>query len=125
MDRCFDLLDSASLSVLKEAYRSYVEASKQAGIPLPVNKTARGGGELLLRQLDCAVFQHMFQQFEADEVYPPFDTVRAAFWEGNELFPRAGFREKDHIQICVRNPNCIKGYFRELPLNKDTKYPGI
>ena len=38
------------------------------------------------------------------------------FWEGDELYPNAGFREKDHIQICVRNPNCIKGYFlpREL-----------
>ena len=25
-----------------------------------------------------------------------------------------GIRDKDHVQICVRNPNCIKGYFRVL-----------
>jgi len=33
-------------------------------------------------------------------------------WEN----PGAGFKEKNHIQICVRNRNCIKGYF--LPREK-------
>ena len=33
----------------------------------------------------------------------------------------AGFAEKNHIQICVCNPNCIKGYF--LPREIDMKYP--
>jgi hypothetical protein len=40
-----------------------------------------------------------------------FDSVRGVFWEGNEPYPNAGFREKNHIQISVRNPNCIKGFF--------------
>lgn len=42
-------------------------------------------------------------------------------WEGHSLYPNAGFAEKDHIQICVCNPNCIKGYF--LPRGIDTAYP--
>lgn len=29
-----------------------------------------------------------------------------------ELYPSAGFREKDHIQIAVINPNCIKAFFK-------------
>lgn len=35
------------------------------------------------------------------------------------LYPEAGFTEKNHIQICIRNPNCIKSFFlpRELDLN--------
>ncbi|SEK41780.1 hypothetical protein SAMN05421740_101809 [Parapedobacter koreensis] len=45
-----------------------------------------------------------------------FDSVRGVFWEGNPLYPTAGFREKDHIQICIRNIDCIKGYF--LPLSR-------
>ena len=40
-----------------------------------------------------------------------FDTVRAAFLEGGELYPNAGFRMQNHIQISVLNPNCIKGVF--------------
>jgi hypothetical protein len=23
-----------------------------------------------------------------------------------------GFKEKNHIQICIKNPNCIKGFFK-------------
>ena len=50
----------------------------------------------------------------------PFDSVRGVFWEGKELYKNAGFREKDHIQICIRNPNCIKGYF--LPRELDNAF---
>ena len=44
----------------------------------------------------------------------PFDTVRAAFLEGDRLYDNAGFASKNHIQICVRELRCIKGYFRPL-----------
>ena len=40
-----------------------------------------------------------------------FDTVYGYFQEGKEAFPGAGVREKSHIQICVKNLSCIKGYF--------------
>lgn len=42
------------------------------------------------------------------------DTVRGMFPEGNELYKGAGFRSKNHIQLCVVNPNSIIGYFRVL-----------
>ena len=41
-------------------------------------------------------------------------SVRAMFPEGEALFDGAGFQSKSHIQIAVRNPNCIKGYFRPM-----------
>ena len=49
-----------------------------------------------------------------------YDSVRGVFWEGKPLYPNAGFAEKNHIQICICNPNCIKGYF--LPRNVDEKF---
>ena len=42
------------------------------------------------------------------------------FFEGKDLYENAGFKEKNHIQIALRNPNCIKGYF--VPRELDTKY---
>ena len=44
----------------------------------------------------------------------PYDTIRAAFWEGGELFPGSGFRQADHTQICAANLDCVLGYFRPL-----------
>lgn len=50
----------------------------------------------------------------------PYDSVRGMFVEGKPLYDDAGFREEDHIQICICNPNCIKGVF--YPRQLDVKY---
>jgi hypothetical protein len=41
--------------------------------------------------------------------------------EGDELYAGAGFLDKTHIQIAIRNPNMIKGFF--LP-RKETNWSG-
>jgi hypothetical protein len=38
----------------------------------------------------------------------------AAFIEGLPLYENAGFHEQTHIQICVRKPEQIIGYFRPI-----------
>jgi hypothetical protein len=38
--------------------------------------------------------------------------VRAAFVEGEPLYVGAGFHARTHIQLCVRKPDRILGYFR-------------
>ena len=43
---------------------------------------------------------------------PRYDTVTAFFENGDIAFPGAGFKEKTHLQIAVRNPAVILGYFR-------------
>lgn len=40
-----------------------------------------------------------------------YDSVRGVFVEGKEIYPGAAVKEKTHIQLCVVNPNCIKGFF--------------
>jgi hypothetical protein len=39
-------------------------------------------------------------------------TVRGAFEEGDEAFPGAASKMETHIQIAVRNRQCILGIFR-------------
>ena len=86
---------------------------------LPINKNIGSNGDLLLRHLDCAVIEYEHAINEMAKV-KSFDSVRGVFVEGNDLYPGGGIKEKNHIQICVRNPNCIKGYF--LPRMKDEDY---
>jgi len=117
---CLDLLDYGNLQLLKNGYETLQSTSSNSDFP--ENKSVGGIGDLLLRELDCAVIESLHAMRE-DSQQPPFDSIRSVFYEGKELYPNAGFREKDHIQICVRNPNCIKGFF--LPRKMDYEYPKV
>lgn len=113
---CLDLTDYSCLQELKNSYNAMKEIFTANGWNLPHNT---GGNDLLLRTLDCAVIEYEHHINETARV-KSFDTVRGIFTEGGELYPNSGIKEKNHIQICVRNPNCIKGYF--LPRRKNNDY---
>ena len=116
---CLDLLDTAHLLHVKEAHGKFVQSAKVLGREIPINKLIGNSNDLLIRNLDCAVIESLHHQRDLYGL-PPFDSVRGVFTEGKELYPGAGFRDKNHIQICIRNPNCIKGYF--LP-RKEIRWP--
>lgn len=107
---CLNLLDAKFLQILKVGFQALKQTLNETGRPMPVNRPLRQGGELLLRDLDCAVINAVHTS-RSEQKMPPFDTVRSAFIEGGELYEGSTFREKNHIQICVRSPKCIKGYF--------------
>ncbi len=110
---CLDLLDYKNLALVKQGYemlRTLLESS-QTLMPNNVGITQ----DLLQRELDCAVIETLHTSLVKENELE-FDSVRGVFWEGEYLYPNAGFKEKDHIQICIRNINCIKGYF--LPLKR-------
>ncbi|WP_217700029.1 hypothetical protein [Sphingobacterium sp. CZ-UAM] len=119
LGNCLDLLDYEKLSLLKFGYEILEATLKSQNKPIPKNKPLGNLQELMLRDLDCAVIETLHKA-RIDGNLTPFDSVRGVFWEGEELYPNAGFREKDHIQICIRNPNCIKGFF--LPRDINTKF---
>ncbi|MGE0253765.1 MAG: hypothetical protein AB7N54_13850 [Alphaproteobacteria bacterium] len=105
---CLDLTTSAGIQHVREAHGRLVEIAATAGYPLPKNSP---DPDKLRRNLDCAVITLLHQvRREAGE--PPIDTVRGVFIEGQPIFGGSGFRDKTHIQICVCNPDCIKGVFR-------------
>lgn len=112
LKHCLDLLDSSGLKQVADAHTLVTEAFKTAGKPAPENKGKEG--ELTQRALDCTVIQGL-HQYREEAGHDPFDSVRAAFWEGKALYPNAGFNSQNHIQICVRSLDCIKGYFRPIP----------
>lgn len=121
LGHCFDLLDARSLEHLRGQYDLLKTAAKRVGMKMPENKPVfKGDQDKLKRNLDCAVINTMHVQIK-NSGGEAFDSVRAAFWEGKDLYPGAGFSEKNHIQLCIRNPNCIKGFFKPLELNEDFK----
>jgi hypothetical protein len=113
---CLDLLDYQNLQLLREGYQTLLQ-SKPDG-DLPRNRPLGSSIDLLLRDLDCAVIEAVHTMRRQSQ-QQPFDSVRSAFFEGGDLYPNAGFRAKNHVQLCICNPNCIKGFFlpRELDCN--------
>lgn len=107
LGNCLNLIDPADLEIVRSAHARYLEMCKQAGKPPQRN---RGKG-LRARFLDCEVFNTLHELRKAEGM-DPFDTVRAFFVEGKGLYPGAGLRTQDHVQIAVRTTKCIRGYFR-------------
>jgi hypothetical protein len=107
---CLNLLDSSYIALVRKSHENLRTFARRSGEPIPENT---GGPDRLMRRLDCAVIE-LLHLTRAEEHEPPFDTVRAAFIEGKRLYKNAGFHAKNHIQLCVRNVACIKGYFRPL-----------
>ena len=113
--KCLNLLEASAIAQVKQAHRAVCARFTDAEMP-----RNQGGNDLRKRYLDCAVIEALHQiraeasTAEQDLSLPPYQTVRAAFHEGNRLYPDAGFYEKTHIQIAVRDLTCIKGYFRPL-----------
>lgn len=116
---CLNLVEMRSLETVKKSYELLIESLRIKKAPVPQNKPLRDSKDLLLRDLDCAVINAAVA-FHKIETGKEFDSVRGMFIEGDEIYPNAGFKTKNHIQLCVRNPNCIKGYFK--PIIPDSNY---
>lgn len=114
---CWNLLDETGINLLRQGYDTLESSLNQAGKDLPVNKPA---DYPLVRKLDCAVIETVHSLNE-EPGKRKFDSVRGVFIEGDSVYPGAGVNQKNHIQICVRNPNCIKGFFE--PRNLDSNWP--
>lgn len=108
---CLDLTCRNNIQQLAATWNTIVKPIYESG-NLKENKPGKRGenGELMLRFLDRYVIETL-HEFNRERGYEQYDSVRAGFWEGDELYPTAGFREKNHIQICIRNMECILGAF--------------
>ncbi|PXY39566.1 hypothetical protein DMB65_17250 [Flavobacterium cheongpyeongense] len=118
LGHCLDLTDYYCLQTLKDAYEYYYDLQTSSGWEVLKNTNPKplvGNPDNLWRQLDCAVI-NLHHKFRAENKLKPYDSVRGIFVEGEELYPTAGFRDKNHIQLSIINPNCIKGFF--LPRDK-------
>lgn len=106
LGNCLNLIDAEHLDLVKAAHQAYLKFCTASGSK-PLTNT---GPDFRARNLDKVVFEtlHNLRKEKAEQ---PLDTVRAFFVEGELLYDNAGLRSLDHIQICVRNPRQIVGYF--------------
>lgn len=104
---CCNLLDRTALDEVKKSHTFLSKVYEAGHLAMPEN----AGKEGVWRHLDCAVMENM-HLLRGDADLLGYDTVRGLFWEGEELYPNSGMKSKNHVQIAVRNKNCIRGYFR-------------
>lgn len=118
LGNCLNLSDSNSISILKKGYDVLKARFREEELPKNYGKDR----DRLVRKLDCAVIQHI-HEYNKDRDITPFDSVRGVFIEGEPAYEGAEFYTKTHIQLCITNPNCIKGYFSPRELNSDYNMP--
>lgn len=132
LDYCLDFTDSEFIELLPVYYELMKRDLNIAGKKIPQNRDLPKDQfhDLIFRELDCAVIEYMHQkideQIKSDLIgvgfseFKHFDTIRGAFTEGGPVFDGAGVQSKNHIQVCIRNLNCIKAFF--IP-RKEIKFP--
>ncbi len=121
LGNCLDLMNRQSIPVLQLGYEWLKSSYEKDNREMPKNTNIGDNTDLLFRKLDCAVIQKIHETIKDRAEIAPYDSVRGLFQEGKEVYEGAGFKEKNHIQLCILNPNCIKGYF--LPRELDITYP--
>lgn len=107
LGNCFDLLDICSTRILAGAFEMLRNVLLARGQQIPENS---GGIDQWRRKRDCAVLNFLLENLETPD--HSHETVRGIFPEGDFAFEGSGIRLKSHIQIAVRDPACILGYFR-------------
>lgn len=119
LGNCLDLATQTGIEAVKLAHKQFKAVLKKQGASIPKNVDAvmNRNGDKVKRFLDCAVMNHLFNSVlrtvqESDPKSQPYTTVRSLFPEGERLYAGAGFKDKTHIQICVREPEQILGVFR-------------
>lgn len=105
---CCNVQDQLTIEELEVAHGLLKSSNLTAGIAMPKNKI---GSDKLKRHLDCAVINYLHVLRE-EQGLPAYDSVRAAFHEGGELYEGSSFTKLAHIQIAVRKESQILGYFR-------------
>ena len=103
---CLNLAERDCIESFKAGYEIL---SKKYDVNEMQNRLPDDGGFSLLRPLDCAVINLTCSMLESEGM--TVDSVMGYFQESQPAFPGAGFREKSHTQICVRNNKKILGYF--------------
>ena len=112
LGNCFDLLDIRFTTQLAQYATMLEDTLSIAGKSLPENqRIAIGDFDWLKRHRDCFVLNYTIPFFERKDAIR-IQTVRGVFQEGSPAFNGAGIKLKSHIQIAVRDPRAIIGYFR-------------
>ena len=117
---CLNLSDQFCASELNKGYNML--KARIDPEDMPKNRPSARSSEILLHDPDCAVIQQL-HEFRSVSGLDGYDSVRGLFIEGNPVYPGSEIRSRTYIQLCVCNPNCIKGYFRPVEADNDYAMP--
>lgn len=108
-----DMTTQAGIQEFSLAYQAFAAGLEATGTSVPANRPASDTDtDVIYRALDNAVFTWLHKARESQK--PPlssFQAVRAAFHQGEKVAPTSGFHVSTHIQISLRDNNCIVGWF--------------
>ena len=111
LGNCFDLLDVQFTEALSRSARQLEQSIIAQGGALPINQTIGiDDFDWLRRDRDCFVLNNILPVIEHTDSIN-YHSVRGVFQEGEPAFHGAGIKLKSHIQIAVRDPRAIIGYF--------------
>jgi len=96
---CLDLLDIRWHDLLRECYLRLTASRERKGLSPP--RQTKGAHRLDREVLNFAV--SWVEEVENVRLR----SVRAAFAEGEPLFPKSALLSRAHVQICVREPSTI------------------
>lgn len=110
---CLDLTDKHYIDLLSKEYEKFVYDMTCMGKEIPENQNVTNdqAKDELLRKLDCAVIQHLHYVDDRMQGRMVYDSVRGAFSEGLPAYKGSKICSKTHIQVCLRNMDCVKGFF--------------
>ena len=106
LKHCLNFAERECIEIIQTGYELFRAHNEITELE---NKAPDDGGFTLLRNLDCAIINYTCELLkkEGQEV----NTVMGYFQESTPAYTGAGIRAKSHIQLCVRDVSCIKGYF--------------
>lgn len=114
LGNCLDLTTVEGLSLLKTGFEPYEKLVKNGKQVTLKNKSPKKNGDILIRDLDCFVINLVVAAWNNKYQSNPIDSARGVFWEGEDLYETAGFKTKNHIQICIKNAQCMLGFFYSI-----------
>lgn len=108
-----DMTTQAGIHEFSLAYQAFAAGLNAKGTPVPANRPANNTDtDVIYRALDNAVFTWLHKARESQiPPLPSFQAVRAAFHQGEKVAPTSGFHVSTHIQISLRDNNCVVGWF--------------
>jgi len=112
LGNCLDLSLRLNLDFLAEVYKTFEQERLSLSLKMPINRDSPSvaSKNKVIRSLDCAIINYVHLLNERAGL-PKFDTVRGIFVEGDPAYPGSEIYHKTHVQIAVRNPDCIKVVF--------------
>lgn len=97
----------------RQEYVEAVDSLQERGTSLRSNKPSDHQLDEfdILRHLDRQVINHI-HRLRMEQDLPAYDAVRSYFPQGQSLTGNSAFLESSHVQIALRKPECVLGYFR-------------